>query len=283
MVLKLVFWDVQHGSSTYIRTPNGTHLVQDLGTGSYDEGENFSPLLHLKNKYSVSRLDYVIITHPHKDHIEDIINFYELSPKTLLRPKNIPKEDIEKNIKDNDKEIFDKYFEIDQNYNHPVVIDPADPSNNGGVDIKFFVPNSCSTSNLNNQSVVTVVSYEGIKVILPGDNESCSWNELLSRNDFKEAISGAHVFLAPHHGRESGFHSDLFDHFNPLITIVSDSKSVDTSDTERYAQLTQGWDVHRRNGDTNKRYCLTTRKDGVIVVKIGRNSDGNNFLEVTTD
>ncbi len=54
----VVFWDVQHGHAAYIKTPNGRHIVVDLGTGKYS-GNNaeFSPLLHLKNNYGVDRLD----------------------------------------------------------------------------------------------------------------------------------------------------------------------------------------------------------------------------------
>ncbi|ODS37411.1 MAG: hypothetical protein A7316_09440 [Candidatus Altiarchaeales archaeon WOR_SM1_86-2] len=37
MTLEIVFWDVQHGSATYIKTPNGKHIVQDLGTGSCEK------------------------------------------------------------------------------------------------------------------------------------------------------------------------------------------------------------------------------------------------------
>ena len=81
MTLEMVFWDVQHGDAAYLKTPNNTHIVQDLGTGSYDRGsETFSPLLHLKQNWGVDRLDQVIITHPHKDHIDDIHNFGELNP-----------------------------------------------------------------------------------------------------------------------------------------------------------------------------------------------------------
>lgn len=80
-VLEIVFWDVQHGS---IRTPNGLNIVQDLGIGSYSSDEKFSPLLHLKSKYKVEGLDEVIISHPHKDHIQDIINFDRLKPRVVI-------------------------------------------------------------------------------------------------------------------------------------------------------------------------------------------------------
>lgn len=56
-MLEVIIWDVQHGSAIYIKTPNGTHIVQDLGTVSlWSNKPSFSPLLHLKNKYGVSQL-----------------------------------------------------------------------------------------------------------------------------------------------------------------------------------------------------------------------------------
>jgi beta-lactamase superfamily II metal-dependent hydrolase len=88
-MLKVVVWDVQHGHATYIRTPNGKHIVIDLGIGSYERSSaDFSPLLHLKKEWRVNQLDSVIITHPHRDHIDDIFNFDKLTPKTLSRPKH---------------------------------------------------------------------------------------------------------------------------------------------------------------------------------------------------
>ena len=286
MTLEIVFWDVQHGSATYIKTPNETHIVQDLGTGSYGmDNKEFSPLLHLKNKWGVNQLDYVIITHPHKDHIDDIMNFDELKPCVLHRPKHLTKNDIMKKVREEDKYLFEKYLEINQRYTEEVSPDrnPTLPENNGGVEIQVFYPKSCSTSNLNNHSGVTVLSYADIKVILPGDNEPPSWKELLERDDFKNAIKNADILLAPHHGRESGYYSELFKYFTPKLNIISDGRFCDTSAVERYSEISTGWIVHNRSGGKEERYCATTRKDGVIVTKLGYNPDGENFLKVTID
>lgn len=284
MTLEIVFWDAQHGNASYIKTPNGTHIVCDLGTGSYESGKKeFSPLLHLKNKYGVQQLDYVIITHPHKDHIDDILNFDKLSPRTLRRPGNLPKEEIMKNVRKQDKPLFEKYFEIDEKYNQDVPPDenPRFPANNGGVKIECFNPPSCSTSNINNCSIVTVLSYAESKVILTGDNEPPSWKELLGKTSFVNAIKGANILLAPHHGRDSGFHKELFEHFSPYLTIISDGRFCDTSATDRYDSVTKGWTVYYRSGGNEKRLCLTTRNDGYVVVKLGYNSDKKPFIDVT--
>lgn len=285
MILEIIFWDVQHGNASYIKTPNGKHIVCDLGTGSYESGKKeFSPLLHLKKKYGVQQLDYVIITHPHKDHIDDILNFDKLSPRVLKRPKHLPKEEIMKQVREEDKALFEKYFEINKRYSSPVSsqTDPELPANNGGVKIESFTPTTCSTSNINNHSIVTVLSYANSKVILTGDNEPPSWKELLGKTSFVNAIKGADILLAPHHGRDSGFHKELFDHFSPCLTIISDGRFCDTSATGRYDDVTKGWTVHHRSGGNEKRLCLTTRNDGYVVVKLGYDPNKKPFINVTT-
>lgn len=286
MTLDITFWDVQHGSATYIKTPNGKHIVQDLGSGSHSKSDlKFSPLLHLKNNYGINQVDQVIITHPHKDHIDDILNFNKLSPRVLSRPK-VDKNKISENIKDEDKIIIETYFSIDEKYVFPV--EPRNnlllPENTGGVEVRTFVP-LLDNKNINNLSLVTVVSYLNLKVLIPGDNEPPSWNELLTKEDFRKAITDVDVLLAPHHGRDSGYCAEIFNYFKPKLTIISDGHFCDTSATDRYNKVTIGWPVfHRNNGTKEERKCLTTRKDGVIVVQIKRSSDSKKpVLNVTID
>ena len=267
MTLRLILWDVQHGSAAYIQTPNDKHIAIDLGAD-----DAFSPLQHLWNS-GVQRLDHITITHAHMDHIDDILNFDLLAPGTLLTPKHLTEADIRDGNPKPSQETeakLRKYLEVRRSYCNPV--DPKYdidlPQNNGGVLIKTFVPTQYSTGNLNNHSVVTSLEYSGVKVLIPGDNESASWEELLDRDDFVAAITGTHVLVAAHHGRESGFHSALFDHFTPTITLISDGRTVGTSATSWYTDVTKGWPVRRRNGTEQDRKCVTTRKDGIIDVTI---------------
>jgi beta-lactamase superfamily II metal-dependent hydrolase len=284
-LLRAVFWDVQHGHATYIKTPNEKHIVIDLGIGSYKpSNSSFSPLLHLKDKWGIKQLDCVIITHPHRDHIDDIFNFDKLAPRVLLRPKHLSEEEIRAGNRETDR-IIDKYLEINKIYTNPVVPgdDPFLQQNNGGVQIQCFTPSSCGTSNLNNHSIVTVLSYAQSKMIIPGDNEPVSWDELLKRTDFLTAIKDTDILLAPHHGRDSGFSSALFAHINPRLTIISDGPFCDTSATSRYALQTRGWTVYKSNGSTETRKCVTTRNDGVIDVQLGNNTEGKPYIHVKID
>lgn len=285
MGLEIVIWDVQHGSAAFIQTPSGKKIVKDLGTGSFGEGgKEFSPLKHLKKKYGIDQLDYVIISHPHKDHIDDILNFDKLDPRVLSRPKHLTREDVMKSVRDQDKQLFEKYFEIDARYSQPVSQDndPERPENNGGVEILNFYPKKCSTSNINNHSIVTTISYASSKIMIPGDNESPSWKELLEDGAFKEAIKGTDILVAPHHGREAGYCADIFEYFTPKLTVVSDDYETDSSAVSRYSKISTGWTVHHRSGaDSDNRCCVTTRSDGYIVIGMGIRDDKKPYLQVT--
>lgn len=283
-MITFIVWDVQHGHAAYLKTPK-SHFVFDLGTGSYSSNKEFSPLSHLRNHYGVRKLDGVILTHPHRDHLDDIEEFSSLSPSVLWRPSHLSESDIRKANRDQDSTILDTYLDIDKRYSHPITdeVNPFLPQNNGGVQMQIFTPSTCATSNINNHSVVTVVTHENSKLLIPGDNESISWDELLERSDFCSAIEGTDVLLAPHHGRKAGFSDKLFEHISPRIVIVSDGRFSDTSATDQYSKKAQGWKVHKRSGGSNSRKCLTTRQDGVIVAKFGRNSEEKSFIEVTID
>ena len=283
MTLRFITWNVEHGSAALIRTPNGQQIAIDLGA---DAG--FSPLQHMKYRMGIDQLDKVIITHPHMDHIEDVLNFDLLSPRILMRPRQLTADDIIKghsNLGQEAVQIYRKYLDIDGRYIYPVqtVQDPTIPTNNGGVFISSFRPTRSPNTNLNNHSIVTVIEYQGVKILSPGDNESPSWEELLADAAFREAIKNTHVLVAPHHGRESGFHLDLFNYISPLLTIISDGRTVDTSATDRYSTRTEGWNVLRRNGGSEIRKCVTTRNDGTIEVIISSNQRGIGSLDVIAD
>ena len=283
MTLRLIAWNVQHGSAALIQTPNGQRIAIDLGASA-----GFSPLLYMKYQMGINQLDKVIVTHPHMDHIEDIANFDLLNPRVFLRPRHLTADDISSghgNVGQEVVEIFQKYVEVDGRYTEPVqaIDDPALAINNGGVSISSFVPSQCPKTNLNNHSVVTVIEYQGVKILSPGDNELPSWEELLASGSFRESIRDTHVLVAPHHGRESGFHEELFDYISPLITIISDGRIVDTSATSRYSAKTTGRRVQRRIGTYEDRKCVTTRNDGHIEVVISPSQSTIGTLDVTID
>lgn len=284
----LTFWDVQHGNSTYIKTPNNRHIVVDLGTGDYS-GSNieFSPLHHLNYNFGINQLDYVIITHPHLDHIDDILNFDLMNPKIFHRPKHLTNSEVMEGVQEKDRKKFEKYCEINNRYSSPITTDSIDntskPENWGGLTMQSFSPTNCNHNNFNNHSIVFVIEFASTKIVIPGDNEKCSYNELLKRPSFMSAIKNADILLAPHHGRESGFNIDFVNQVNPKLTIVSDGRFCETSANTRYSAKSSGWIVHKKSGESKTRKCLTTNSDGEILVSFGYNNENKPYLSITIE
>ncbi|MBU0607831.1 MAG: MBL fold metallo-hydrolase [Armatimonadetes bacterium] len=267
---KMVVWDVSHGLAVYVNAPNGKHIVIDLGTGSHTSGKPFSPLLHLKSGRGgeVKKLDYLVVTHPHADHLDDILNLDSaMEPKVFCRP-NLAKGPILEGLDKDRKQKVGKYFEIDARYTSPIPAASAlsDPANWGGLRIRTFGPKPETEDNINDHSIVTVFEYAQSKIVVPGDNEPPSWKLLRAMGGFMDAVKNADILVAPHHGRESGWDAEMVGHINPRLTIISD-KAAETSAVDKYSGKSRGMTVHK-GGKAVERKCLTTRSDGWVKVEL---------------
>jgi competence protein ComEC len=279
MSLTIKFYDVEHGSCTHIVTPNGKHFLVDIGTKS---GKSICK--HLKDKYFhyQKRIDYLIITHPHIDHIADLEGLYtfNIKPHTLRRPRAaFPLQTV---YTDTAAQIALKRRanELDAEYNSPVTTDPDLPSNNGGVEISYFDPDVADSekSEINNFSNVMIMKYAGFKIVLTGDNPAPKLNAMLQQYGFRQAIADATVLLAPHHGRDSDYCDEFVKAVNPLLTVFSDKAiqhETQVHSAQKYYAYTRG--VKWKGSD---RYILTTRNDGTITFTFEH--DGSWSIDTST-
>lgn len=270
--MKIIFYDVEHGSCCHIITPNNQHILVDVGSKT-----DSSIVEHINEKYFRNlggQIDELIITHPHEDHIYDLPKLYEiLPPRVLRRPSNafdiIPSQNTPTHIY-----IAYTANTMNKNYNQPVRPwnDPTNDFYNGGVEFKFIIPEDKWTTkdDLNTFSSIIVVTYDECKFVLTGDNPASILQEMMNSNydGIRETVKDATVLLAPHHGRSNEFCKDFFDCVNPLLTVVSDKSIVHETQTDT-ATLYQGRGA-RVNG--RPRYVLTTRNDGTISFDISDDS-----------
>jgi len=267
--VKMKIWDVEHGVCIYIETPNKKRALLDGGSSS-----NFSPAIYLHEDLKIKKLDYLLISHPHDDHIRDIENIdYYFDIKVLGRNKKIDKEVMkEDNSKlftpPNDKRIT-KYFEIDKKFTEPVKDEekPSDPRWGIGCSIKYFKNDDKSLS-VNDLSLATFVNFGHERILYGGDLEEKGWLELLKNENFKEYLAKTTILIASHHGRDSGFCSEIFKYFTPKLTVVSAGKYTDSDATSRYDEVTTGMKIKSMKRGEEKRKVVTTRKDGHINITI---------------
>lgn len=263
--LRMIVWNVKRGNAISLHLPNGKVVMVDCGSS-----DDVSPVSELKRQ-GVDTIHTLIITHPHSDHMADIeiIRKSGMGPNVLLRPNGIPCEDIKNG--NTDQEVVNAYLAIDSRYIYPVALenDICNPACTAGVGFKVFKPNKYSASDLNNRSLVVVLTYGGTTILLPGDCTPAAMKELLENHSFVDAIKGTNVLIAPHHGHESCYCKELMELIRPWICIASDGRDVqEVSAISKYGEYCSGIRFRNRDRQVDRRVCLTTRYDGDIVVDI---------------
>lgn len=270
--MKIIFYDVEHGSCCHIITPNNKHILIDVGSKT-----NNSIVQYINKKYfygTNAKIDQLILTHTHEDHIYDLPNLYKLlMPKVLLRPTDafdiVPSRNTALH-----KEIAECANHMNKIYTSPVKTSesPIEPNVNGGVNFEIILPKTEWTSKQdpNTFSIIVVVKAFGYKFVLTGDNPASILNKMMSENycNIRNHISNATVLLAPHHGRTGEYCEAFFKCVNPYLTVVSD-KSIEYATQNSTTQLYKG---RGANLNGQERFVLTTRNDGTISFDIANDS-----------
>jgi len=268
--LEITVFDVEHGSCSFIKSPNGYGIVIDCG-----RSQNLSPIHFLAQTvlpyckpYMGCLLSCLIVSHPHNDHIQDISRLISYCrPGILVRqPYDWSKlEEASGNY-----ENLDQYRRLEQGYTAPVLIAP-----DFGCEIvtSFGVsPDRAWQLNpakfVNNSSIPVIISYCGYKIVLAGDLEEEGWTELLCEQSFRAALSGTNILVASHHGHKSGFCSQALTAMGyPDVVLVSAGDGDQHVDSQYSSpQFVRGINV----GDRFRR-MLSTRQDGSVIIQISEN------------
>ena len=200
-LLKVHYLDVGQGDSIFIELPNNETMLIDAAE-SY-QSENI--INYLKN-LNYQKIDYVIGTHPHTDHIgglKDIINTFEIGK--IYMPKVISTTKTYESLL---MAIKDKNLKINTAKAGTSIIDTD------ALKINILAPNNSIYTELNNYSVVTKITYGTTKFLFMGDAEK------LSENEIKENVT-ADVIKIGHHGSNTSSSIDFIKKVNAKYGIIS--------------------------------------------------------------
>lgn len=226
---------------------------------------------------------WLTVTHHDSDHLTDIANIAEhFRPMTLEQPI-IELHHLTELYSNGFSTPLEVFLEFRKEYNKPVP-HMGDPSYDwGGVQFATFKNEYRDLENpqINDMSVVTFAHYQGWIFAFPGDLERQGWLKLLEKEEFRYWLQRTSVLVASHHGRESGFCEEIFQHCSLNLVIISDKSVSDTSCTDEYRDkvLLPGLKVKNEVGQIETRRVLTTRNDGAIHMNV--DSEGRCFISTT--
>ncbi len=220
---RFTLWDVGHGLSIWIETPNGQNHWIDVG-----RSDNFSPSVHVAQSHGVRFIDYLILSHPDRDHLNDLPNFMSVfpeSPGVILQNKTIP---TAIRYDPPEADYSQCLMSLDDRLRYSVADDrdPSQPSINGGVEYTSSFNSYVSGMTTNNASVVTMISFRGLVIVCPGDIEDSGWRRFWSNSGhlFEQKLRNAScvILVAPHHGGHSCYSKQLLENVRPNVCLISD-------------------------------------------------------------
>ena len=203
--LTVEFIDVGQGDCTLIRCGNKNMLIDCGESEYYQVVKNY-----LKNN-GISRLDIVVATHPHSDHIGGMYMLIEdFDIGTFIMPKlskgNIPTTKTYLNMISSlkEKSLSPDYATVGKIYNL------------SDAEIEILAPVNDSDE-LNNMSVVCMLTYGKSKFLFTGDAETPVESDMIKGGaDLK-----CNVLKVGHHGSTTSTGEKFLKKADPDVAVIS--------------------------------------------------------------
>ncbi|MGH2568302.1 MAG: DNA internalization-related competence protein ComEC/Rec2, partial [Bacteroidota bacterium] len=237
--LCVTFVDVGQGDAILLEFPNGKNALIDAGPTSlsYDAGERIvAPLLKFK---TIEKLDALIMSHPHSDHIGGV-------PFLLERFK--VGRVIEPALK-GESALYRRIHDVAQQRGVAVLQCSAGDTIHVDDQARLYVlhpylPRDSST-NLNNVSLVVKLVYGSSELLLTGDAELEVERKLIGRY---HPILSSDLLKVGHHGSNTSSSNEFVRTVQPSVAIISVGKENKFSHPspdviERFRQ--HGVNIHR--------------------------------------
>ncbi|WP_420492547.1 ComEC/Rec2 family competence protein [Candidatus Clostridium radicumherbarum] len=193
--------DVGQADSILVQV-NGKNLLIDAG--SIDSKDK---LVSYLKKQGVHKLDYVIATHPHEDHIggmSTVIKKFTIGE--FFAPKKLSNTNVFENmitaLKDTKIKTAKAGVKINLGAN---------------TICEMLAPNNSEYDDINNYSAVIKLTYINNKFLFMGDAQKLSEDEIINSN----ADISSDVIKIGHHGSSTSSSKEFLDKVKPKIAVIS--------------------------------------------------------------
>jgi len=203
--LRVHFIDVGQGDSILIQSPSGATVLIDGGPG------NGMALAYLRQK-GINRLDVVIATHPHEDHIGGLIQVMQVIPVGQIWTSGAS----------NTTGVFERFLDIIDTKKIPYNEAASNSLITAG-DLRFDVLYAKrQADDLNNTSIVAHLMYGQVSFLFVGDAQSSAESQMLrsAANRLKSTI-----LKVGHHGSHTSSTPAFLAAVQPILAVYSAGKN----------------------------------------------------------
>ena len=209
--LTVTFFDVGQGDAALLQTPNNNHILIDAGVWSpgYNSGKSII-LPHLQSA-GIDKLDAIILSHPHADHIGGIIDLINEIPVDVIYNSGYEYE----------SNLYQSYMELASIKSIPVKTLTSGDTLNLDAAMLFLVlgpDGNVYNSDPNEHSVVLNVIYGESEFLFTGDAGEEQEERLIHTY---QNLLDTDLLKVGHHGSRTSSSIPFLNIVTPEIAIVS--------------------------------------------------------------
>ena len=213
--LELHFIDVGYGDSTLIKSPAGRHTLIDTG---YPRAS--ASLLTFLREQKVDTLDYLIMTHPHPDHLGGAVEVLKNFKVKQLRDNGQPIDQFDERLTQAMGAEYEKKFREKPNYR---TLTTGDSIKWGDITLDIlWPPDPIPSLDWNTNSMVIMLRSQKFRALLAADLNQRGERELLNNTGI---TLGSEILKVGHHGAVDATGPELLKAVSPKFAVISVGKN----------------------------------------------------------
>ncbi|MBV9083386.1 MAG: MBL fold metallo-hydrolase [Acidobacteriaceae bacterium] len=248
--LEIFFVDVEGGQATLFVTPAGQSLLVDTGWG-YNAYRDANRIATAAKQAHVKKIDYVLITHYHADHVGGVAQLVKKIPVDTFIDHGPNREDT-----NSVNHLYSEYQAAIAGANH-VLAKPGDPVPIKGMDVVLVsadgkvigqplasagqaneacsgVEQKATDPTENARSVGMVITFGRLRIVDLGD---LTWQKELELMCPENKLGRADLLVVSHHGSDQSNSPALVHALRPRVAIFDNGSKKGASPT--------AWDIVR--------------------------------------